>query len=110
MPLPRRFVYILKNSDKPPRYYTGLTGDVPTRLSQHYDGRGRHTANGAPWRLDVVIEFVDESRAARFEQYLKSGSGWAFANRHFRSRSQFEQRPRGSRVAGAADDVCRDSV
>jgi len=30
-----------------------------------------------------VIEFPDEARAIRFERYLKSGSGRAFANRHF---------------------------
>jgi hypothetical protein len=29
------------------------------------------------------LEFPDESRAARFEKYLKSGSGRAFAKRHF---------------------------
>ena len=31
----------------------------------------------------VVIEFPDEARAVRFERYLKSGSGRAFAKRHF---------------------------
>jgi hypothetical protein len=29
------------------------------------------------------LEFPDGSRAARFERYLKSGSGRAFAKRHF---------------------------
>jgi hypothetical protein len=33
----------------------------------------------------VSIEFPDESAAARFERYLKSGSGRAFATRHFGS-------------------------
>jgi hypothetical protein len=31
----------------------------------------------------VVIEFTDEDTAIRFERYLKSGSGRAFAKRHF---------------------------
>jgi hypothetical protein len=31
----------------------------------------------------VAIEFTDENRAIRFERYLKSGSGRAFAKRHF---------------------------
>jgi hypothetical protein len=31
----------------------------------------------------VSIEFPNESAAARFEKYLKSGSGRAFATRHF---------------------------
>jgi hypothetical protein len=33
--------------------------------------------------LVVAIEFPNESAAARFERYLKSGSGRAFAKRHF---------------------------
>jgi putative endonuclease len=33
--------------------------------------------------LHVVIAFSDEARAIRFERYLKSGSGRAFAKRHF---------------------------
>jgi hypothetical protein len=32
---------------------------------------------------DVSMEFPDESAAARFERYLKSGSGRAVATRHF---------------------------
>jgi hypothetical protein len=31
-----------------------------------------------------VVEFADEARALRFERYLKSGSGVAFAKRHLR--------------------------
>jgi hypothetical protein len=31
----------------------------------------------------VSLEFPNESAAARFEKYLKSGSGRAFAKRHF---------------------------
>jgi len=38
--------------------------------------------------LVVVIEFPTEQQAARFEQYLKTGSGRAFAKRHLRSRQE----------------------
>jgi len=31
----------------------------------------------------VVIQFKDSSKADDFEAYLKSGSGHAFAQRHF---------------------------
>jgi hypothetical protein len=31
----------------------------------------------------VSIEFPDERSAVRFEKYLKTGSGRAFATRHF---------------------------
>ncbi|MDQ3149714.1 MAG: hypothetical protein M3Q38_07325 [Chloroflexota bacterium] len=36
-----------------------------------------------PWTIGVVIEFPTEQEAVRFEKYLKSGSGRAFAKRHF---------------------------
>lgn len=84
MAVPKRFVYILKNTSHPPRYYTGLTADVHARVAAHNDGRCRDTASGPPWHLDVVVEFSDERRAVAFERYLKSGSGSAFAKRHLR--------------------------
>lgn len=80
----KRFVYILKSDTQPARYYTGVTSDVAARLLSHNEARCRHTATGRPWHLDVVVEFSDEGRAVAFERYLKSGSGSAFASRHFR--------------------------
>jgi predicted GIY-YIG superfamily endonuclease len=80
----RRFVYILRSQAFPTRYYTGLTSDVSARLVAHNAGRCRHTVTRGPWVLDVIVEFANEERAIRFEQYLKSGSGCAFAKRHLR--------------------------
>ena len=80
----RRFVYVLKNDWHPPRYYTGLTSDPVARLAGHNQGDSLHTSTGRPWHVDVVIEFADEARAVKFERYLKSGSGSAFAKRHLR--------------------------
>ena len=80
----KRFVYVLRNSESPPRYYTGVTSDVARRHAEHNGGRCTHTAKHRPWSIDVVIEFPDERRAAAFERYLKSGSGVAFAQRHLR--------------------------
>ena len=82
--MPKRFVYVLKNSDVPPRYYTGLSANVSNRLVEHSEGNNAHTAKYRPWSLDVVVEFADERRAVVFERYLKSGSGLAFAERHLR--------------------------
>lgn len=82
--MPKRFVYVLKNSDAPPRYYTGLTSDVSSRQAQHNAGNCTYTAKYRPWSIDLVIEFADERRAVAFERYLKSGSGVAFAQRHLR--------------------------
>ncbi|HXI32334.1 MAG TPA: GIY-YIG nuclease family protein [Vicinamibacterales bacterium] len=81
--LSKRFVYVLKNRDERPRYYTGVTADVAARLDTHNSGGCPHTSGHRPWDAHVVIEFVDEAHALRFERYLKSGSGRAFAKRHF---------------------------
>ena len=66
-----------------PHFYIGLTSDVPARLADHNAGRCPHTARYRPWQLHVTIELPDEQRAVEFERYLKSGSGRAFAKRHF---------------------------
>jgi predicted GIY-YIG superfamily endonuclease len=79
----KRVVYVLRNTDRRPQFYVGLTSEVNARLRDHNMGRCPHTATRRPWQLHVVIEFSDEQRAARFERYLKSGSGRAFAKRHF---------------------------
>jgi predicted GIY-YIG superfamily endonuclease len=80
----KRFVYVLKNHDNPPRYYTGLSANVAARFAAHNDGCSQYTAKYRPWCLDMIVEFSDERRAAAFERYLKSGSGVAFAKRHLR--------------------------
>jgi putative endonuclease len=80
----QRFVYVIQSETDMRRYYTGLTSNVRLRLADHNAGRSRHTANGRPWRVIVVVAFASEPRAIEFEKYLKSGSGCAFAVRHFR--------------------------
>jgi predicted GIY-YIG superfamily endonuclease len=80
----KRFVYVLRNGNNPPRYYTGVTSDVAARLAIHNAGSCTHTAKHRPWSIDVVLEFADERRALAFESYLKSGSGVSFAKRHLR--------------------------
>ena len=79
----KRFVYVLRNSDQDPEFYVGLTSEVDARLADHNMGRCPHTASRRPWQPHVILEFTDEKRALRFERYLKSGSGRAFAKRHF---------------------------
>jgi len=79
----KRFVYVLRNAEQRPRFYVGLSSDVEARLADHNMGRCPYTASHRPWQLHVGIEFTDETRALRFERYLKSGSGRAFAKRHF---------------------------
>jgi predicted GIY-YIG superfamily endonuclease len=70
----KRFVYVLKNHESPPRYCTGVTSHVPTRHAEHNAGRCTHTSKRHPWSIDLVIEFPDERRAVDFERYLKSSN------------------------------------
>ena len=84
MGLPKCIVYVLKSETDQARYYTGLTSNLAARLDAHNSGKCLHTASGKPWIVDVVVEFSDERRALAFERSLKSGSGGAFAKRHFR--------------------------
>jgi predicted GIY-YIG superfamily endonuclease len=79
----KRFVYILRSDVDPGRHHVGLTSDVNNRLDWHNHGPCGHTTEHRPWSLVVVIEFPTEQQAVRFERYLKSGSGRAFAKRHF---------------------------
>ena len=79
----KQVVYILRSVPEPLRPSIGLTSDIDARLAAHNAGRCRHTARDRPWEVVVVIEFANEQSAVRFERYLKSGSGRAFAKRHF---------------------------
>jgi len=81
---PKRFVYVLKSESESSRYYTGVTSNVRARLTAHNEGRCPHTSRWTPWRVIVVVAFAREKRALEFERYLKSGSGCAFAARHFK--------------------------
>ncbi len=74
---------MLKNTGEPAHFYVGVTSEMGGRLQDHNAGRCAHTAHHRPSQLHVVIEFPDEKRAIRAERYLKSGSGRAFATRHF---------------------------
>lgn len=80
---PKRFVYILRSDSDPDRHYVGVTGDVVERLHRHNTGPSGVTAHHRPWSVVVSLEFADATVAARFERYLKTGSGRAFAKRHF---------------------------
>jgi putative endonuclease len=83
MPAGPYFVYGLRSLCELDRHYVGVSADVRQRLAWHNAGLSPHTAKYRPWELVVSIEFPDERRAQAFERYLKSGSGRAFAKRHF---------------------------
>jgi putative endonuclease len=79
----KRFVYVLRSESDSQRHYVGVTSDVENRLDWHNSGPDGQTRMNRPWNPIVVLEFPDERTARRFERYLKSGSGRAFAKRHF---------------------------
>ena len=81
---PKTCVYVLRSQSDPTRYYTGVTSNRRARLAAHNAGKCPHTPDGRPWKVDMLVHFADEQRALRFEAYLKSGSGCAFAKRHLR--------------------------
>jgi len=78
------YVYLLQSISFPGERYVGMTDDLRSRLKDHNMGRSVHTAKYKPWKLSVYVAFADKTRASQFEKYLKSGSGRAFASRHFR--------------------------
>jgi len=79
----RNQVYVLRSESHPDRFYVGLTADVVNRLHWHNAGPDGHTAHYRPWKLVATFWFDHPQVAAKFERYLKSGSGRAFTKRHF---------------------------
>jgi predicted GIY-YIG superfamily endonuclease len=92
-PVGKRIVYILRSQSDPARHSVGLTSNVEGRLAWHNAGPSGQTVQHRPWSVSVSVEFADEQTAARFERYLKSGSGRAFAKRHFGSDGKSDHRP-----------------
>ena len=78
-----KHVYLLQSLSDPTKRYVGITSNFGERLKQHNTEQSTYTAKFCPWKPVVVIRFEDDKKAERFERYLKSGSGHAFANRHF---------------------------
>ena len=78
------YVYVLQSQSHRSQFYVGMTEGLAERLATHNSGGSSHTAHHRPWELRVSVGFADEQKARQFERYLKSGSGRAFAARHFR--------------------------
>ena len=77
------YTCILRSINHPDQRYIGSTADLRKRIAAHNTGRVPHTAKYRPWKIETYIAFETEERARAFEIYLKSGSGHAFAKRHF---------------------------
>jgi putative endonuclease len=77
------FVYLLQSEADPSKHYTGISSDPVRRLEEHNGGKSAHTNKYRPWKITVTVGFADAAKATAFERYLKSGSGRAFAKKHF---------------------------
>jgi len=78
-----KYVYLLRSTSHPDEKYIGITRDLQSRMVDHNSGKSPHTSKYKPWNLIVALKFEDDRKALAFEKYLKTGSGRAFANRHF---------------------------
>lgn len=79
-----KHVYLIESLAVPKQFYVGMTSNLETRLLKHNSSGTEHTSRFRPWKLVVSIRFEDDTRALRFEKYLKSPSGRAFAMKHFK--------------------------
>jgi putative endonuclease len=79
------YVYLLRSISDPTQTYTGFTRDLRHRLTQHNCGHSTHTRKFMPWELVFYAAFQEEVAARKFESYLKSGSGRAFAHKRLLS-------------------------
>ena len=77
------YVYILRSLSHPAQRYIGRSNAPRQRLDEHNAGKSPHTAKFRPWTCETLIGFDTEQKAIDFERYLKSGSGFSFAKRHF---------------------------
>ena len=75
------YVYILQSERDEKHFYFGITEDLRVRLKKHNAGNVPHTAKFRPWRVKTAIAFTEREQAAKFELYLKSSSGRAFAKK-----------------------------
>ena len=77
------YPYILRSLSHPDQRYIGSTSDLKSRLIKHNSGEVPHTSKFKPWKIEAYFAFETNEKAVAFEAYLKTGSGHAFAKRHF---------------------------
>ena len=77
------YTYILRSISQPEQRYIGSTADLKSRLIKHNSGEVPHTSKFKSWKIEAYFAFETNEKAVAFEAYLKTGSGHAFANRHF---------------------------
>jgi putative endonuclease len=74
------YTYVLRLSDN--SIYVGFSSNLKQRVQQYNWGEIESTKNLRPVKLIYYSAFELEEKAAKFEKYLKSSSGFAFRNKH----------------------------
>ena len=77
------YTYILRSINHPNQRYIGSTADLKASFAKHNAGEVPHTTKFKPWKVEAYFAFETKEKATAFEAYLKTGSGHAFAKRHF---------------------------
>ena len=77
------FVYLIQSIDQPQQRYVGFTSNLEARLEKHNEGGSPYTSKYKPWELIAGFIFPKKETSLKFEKYLKSHSGRAFAKKHF---------------------------
>ena len=72
------YVYIIRSVKFPKRLYIGLSHNIDSRIAEHNESKSLYTKKYAPWELEAYVAFKNKTVASLFEEYLKSGSGFAF--------------------------------
>lgn len=63
-------------------FYTGYTENLKERFARHSKGYVDSTRHKLPVEIVFYSGFKEQKTALKFEKYLKSGSGFAFRNKH----------------------------
>lgn len=71
-------MYLIKSVNFPEKLYVGYTINLKQRFATHNCGGSLYTSKYKPWELVMYLGFVNKTKAAEFEKYLKSQSGRAF--------------------------------
>ena len=74
------YVYILESS-KTQKFYTGVTDNLKRRIKEHNSRNSDFTSWSGPYKLVWYCVFSSKEKAYKFENYLKSSSGFAFRNK-----------------------------
>lgn len=68
------YVYVLQ-SQKNLKWYTGYTGDLRKRFTEHNSGLSTYTRGRGPFKLIYYESCLNEEDTKSRELYLKSGMG-----------------------------------